>query len=571
MKPLVLSLCCFVFWSCSRRTATPVEAWIADPHQRVYYGSFGRDLNLRDIKLEAGRNEYAIFQLAVKSHEDLGGLETEVTDLTGPRGTISKELIRVRYPGFLPVDENGEYTPDPLFEKASEDLTANQAQPIWIDLKVPASAQRGTYRGTVTLRQGGRSLADFNVELNVPGFSLPPMNQDHFYFNILMDPGSIARMHKVEKWSEAHWSLIEKYVKNWAEHSQDAITVFFVEDPWEGDTGFPVSSVVDWKLSGTWENLQDPQFQFDYSHFDRFVQMCLDAGIDQNLQAWSPVNMPHHDYAVIHYLDTTANQARKVKVTAGTRDYERVWSQFARSFQKHLKEKNWLDMTTVGLDEISTENLDKIVPVFRKVAPELNLMVSGGDEKGKYNEFSPEMAFHFGYVNSEVPLPDTMARRKQGKRTLMYTANTPLRPNTFLFSKPLESRMLPWLVWKYDFDGYIRWAWNFWVDGFWQQPRYKWRSGDMFFVYPGQEGPMDSIRLEMLRKGAQDYEVLWMIRQKLGQLHDTAKIKQTEEQVKEAIELATQEADPIRQHRPLPSDLGEARKQLNQILLGLSP
>ena len=172
-------------------------------------------------------------------------------------------------------------------------------------------------------------------------------------------------------------------------------------------------------------------------------------------------------------------------------------------------------------------------------------------------------------VKSEVPFPDTVARRKQGKRTLMYTANTPLRPNTFLFSKPLESRMLPWLVWKYDFDGYILWAWNFWVDGFMQQPRYKWHSGDMFFVYPGTDGPLDSIRSEMLRKGAQDYECLWMIRQKLEQLKDKERAKKVEEQVKVAVELATQEDDPVRPHRPLPSDLPEARRQLNRILLDL--
>ena len=78
---------------------------------------------------------------------------------------------------------------------------------------------------------------------------------------------------------------------------------------------------------------------------------------------------------------------------------------------------------------------------------------SGSDEAGKYNDFSPEMAFHFEFVGSEVPLPDTAARRAQGKRTLMYTANTSLRPNAFIFSKPMESRMLPWLVKKYGFDG----------------------------------------------------------------------------------------------------------------------
>ncbi len=565
---LSCSLLIFVC-GCSRRSGAPVEAWVADPHRHVFHGSFGRDLKQREIKLEAARNEYVVIQLAAKSAGGLSGLSAEASDLRGPSSTIPKSSIRVRYPGFLPVDENGQYTPDPLFEKASVDLKANQAQPVWIDFQVPADTAPGAYEGAVSLRHAGGSVADFTIRLYVLDFTLPPVNQDHYYFNILMDPGSVARLHKVERWSEAHWKLLEKYVQNWAAHSQDAITVFFIEDPWEMDTGFPVASALDWKLPGAWEDLKDPKFEFDYAHFDRFVRMCLDAGIDQNLQAWSPVNMPHHDYAVIWYQDTAAKQTRKLKVTAGSPDYERVWSQFARSFEEHLKQKGWLDITTVGLDEISTENLDKIVPAFRKVAPDLKLMVSGGDEKGKYSDFSPEMAFHFGFVKSEVPFPDTVARRKQGKRTLMYTANTPLRPNTFLFSDPLESRMIPWLVWKYDFDGYIRWAWNFWFDGFMEQPFYKWRSGDMFFVYPGADGPLDSIRSQMLRKGAQDYEVLWMIRDRLSRLTDKAKAQEARKRIAEAMELATQEADPVRPHRPLPSELPAARKMLNEVLLDL--
>lgn len=548
--------------------AQQIQSWIADPSRRVYPGSFGRESGSQEIALEAARNETAIFQLAVKSGTDMTGVAIGISDLRGP-GLISRSYARVRYPELIPVDENGQLTPDPLAVKPSVDLKANQAQGVWCDISVPTETPAGVYRGEVTVARAGAQVGSFTLSLNVLPFAFPSVSNDHFYLNILMDPGSIARMHDVARWSEAHWALLDAYVKDWANHSQDAITVFFIEDPWEGDTGFPVAGVVDWKLAGAWSDLKDPQFSFDYAHFDRFVEMCLRAGIRRNLQAWSPVNMPHHDYAVIHYRDTSVNQPRTLKVNAGTPEYERVWSQFAKSFEQHLHEKRWLEITTVGLDEISTVNLDKIVPVFRKVAPNLKLMVSGGDEAGKYQEFSPEMAFHFGYIKSEVPLPDTAERRKHGKRTLIYTANTPYRPNTFLFSEPLESRMIPWLIWKYDFDGYIRWAWNFWLPGFRDQPRYKWHSGDMFLVYPGRDGPVDSIRSEMLRQGAQDYECLYLVREQLDRIRKagrTAVVSQAEERVKAAVELATQEDDPVRPHRPLPSDIPEARRKLNRVL-----
>jgi hypothetical protein len=223
----------------------------------------------------------------------------------------------------------------------------------------------------------------------------------------------------------------------------------------------------------------------------------------------------------------------------------------------------------MGLDEISTENLDIIVPIFQSIAPDLSLTLSGGDKKGKYTHLSTEMAFYYGHLESEIPLPDVSKRRAEGKKTLLYTAVSPLYPNTFLYSKPLEGRMLPWLVWKHGFDGYIRWAWNFWRDDFWSQPRHKWNSGDMFLVYPGEDGPKDSIRSMMLRKGAQDYEILWMIQQLLTQLRQDGNMQEAESiqsKLSRAIQLGTRQFDPPHRYHTTPTDFPEARHILNEIL-----
>jgi hypothetical protein len=91
----------------------------------------------------------------------------------------------------------------------------------------------------------------------------------------------------------------------------------------------------------------------------------------------------------------------------------------------------------------------------------------------------------------------------------------------------------------------------------------------MFLVYPGRDGPVDSIRSEMLRQGAQDYECLYLVREQLDRIRKagrTAVVSQAEERVKAAVELATQEDDPVRPHRPLPSDIPEARRKLNRVL-----
>ena len=68
--------------------------------------------------------------------------------------------------------------------------------------------------------------------------------------------------------------------------------------------------------------------------------------------------------------------------------------------------------------------------------------------------------------------------------------------------------MLPWIAWKYNLSGYTRWAVNAFPDDVWKQPNFKWHSGDMYFQYPGEKGPLDGMRWELLRQGIQDYEAL---------------------------------------------------------------
>jgi len=158
----------------------------------------------------------------------------------------------------------------------------------------------------------------------------------------------------------------------------------------------------------------------------------------------------------------------------------------------------------------------------------------------------------------------------------MYTAVTPIYPNTFIFSQPLESRYLGWVIWKWDFDGYIRWAWNFWwPENFWDQPLYKWHSGDMWFVYPGPEGPVDGVQWEMLRKGIEDYECLWLARQGLEQARNqggfAGLVERGQKEMARAVDLATQQFDRTRIPRdPIPARMDEARRIVNKLLKELA-
>ncbi|HVN81216.1 MAG TPA: glycoside hydrolase domain-containing protein, partial [Terriglobia bacterium] len=208
------------------------QAWIADPHKKIFPNSFGRDLTKRQIVAQACRNEWVIIQLGVRSPKAIQSLSVRMGGLASSGGsTITSRSMRARYPGLIPVDENGQYTPDPLWEVPSVSLRPYQSQGIWIDWKVPANAIPGEYNGMLELRHDGADSEVFHIKLEVLPVILPEPSGYHCYLNILVDPSSVARVNHLPLWGETHWQQLENYVQDLAAHGQKTITAFIVDDP----------------------------------------------------------------------------------------------------------------------------------------------------------------------------------------------------------------------------------------------------------------------------------------------------------------------------------------------------
>src|SRR5699024_468411 len=124
-------------------------------------------------------------------------------------------------------------------------------------------------------------------------------------------------------------------------------------------------------------------------------------------------------------------------------------------------------------------------------------------------------------------------RRESGKQTSYYVWAGDTHPNTLSFSPAVESRMMPWISADRNLDGFLRWAYNNWPNDIFENPVYAFTQGDEYFIYPGDEGPMSSIRWELLKEGIEDYE-----------LFQIAKSKNKGSKVfKHALDLATRQWD----------------------------
>jgi hypothetical protein len=96
-------------------------------------------------------------------------------------------------------------------------------------------------------------------------------------------------------------------------------------------------------------------------------------------------------------------------------------------------------------------------------------------------------------------------------------------PNRFLDYPLSRVRVLHWINFSENLRGYLHWGWNFWGDDPFGPPSAELPPGDTHVVYPGPQGPLDSIRWEIQRESLEDFEYLHLlaaktaaVRQQLG-------------------------------------------------------
>ena len=112
-------------------------------------------------------------------------------------------------------------------------------------------------------------------------------------------------------------------------------------------------------------------------------------------------------------------------------------------------------------------------------------------------------------------------RQSMGDEFWFYTCLAPQGEyaNRFIELPLLKTRVLHWINYRFGLSGYLHWGLNFWrgdpfvettgviVEGGNVLP-----GGDAWIVYPGDGTFLSSIRLEAMRDGIVDFELLTRLR-----------------------------------------------------------
>ena len=548
----------------SAATGHSFEAWNISTGMRLTPATIqtGKE---RPAVVEAFRNEIVSLQFAVRATQTLKPFRAACQAVNPASGrALPCSWVRIRYPGYIPVDERAEDMADPLFASPPAEIKPNWTQGVWLTIWVPKGAPARDYTAALQIR-AGRERARFKITLRVLRFTLPAITRGSFDLNIWQDPASVARIAKVPLWSPAHWKLLEAYARDLAAHGQKSITASILYNPWRSQTGFVYPSMVQWRFPGRYQLGQASKFQFDFSVFDRYVKMMMKAGIDRSIQCFSMVDGPGStSLCNIGYRDTFTGKLRVCPTHVGGPMYREVWKAFLPVFVRHLKKRGWLSRTSIGFDEKPQSVMEDIFSVLKANAPQLKVALAGGTSSQESSTVG-DLTLNWRALEHPRRLRRLLCERRNVGPTTFYTACSPAMPNTFIYSPQWESRLMPWIAFHYGLAGYLRWAYQSWPQDVWHQPNIRWHSGDSFLVYPGKHGPISSTRWEMLRQGIEDYEALEMLKQTIAALQKSP--HQAGEAAQLAKRMSAAVADAINYNRcygvPEP---GRARRTIDTLL-----
>ena len=505
--------------------ATDASKWARVTNPIIAWGStdvrYNKELPAQvapvaTMNLTGWMGEKLSAQFVISTNRDLKNVSVEVSDLVAKNYKISKwnsERGFLRYVMTDELNKDGKGACGHRPNKAEWDSTLvadvidhvtptldikkHTTQPVWVSVKVPReNIIKGMYRGTVTVKEDGKVLAQLPLVVTVKDRILPEPKDWAFHLDLWQNPYSVARYYNVEPFSEEHFELMRPIMKRYADAGGKVITASIMHKPWNGQTYDPFESMVTWmkKADGTW--------WFDYTVFDKWVEFMMSCGVKKEINCYSMVPWR----LSFQYFDQASNQFKFFNGKPGEPAYEEFWMRMLKSFAQHLKEKGWFSITHIAMDERPLKDMLATIKVVYKADPDFKLSLAG-----TYHKELLEDLDDYCITLAEKFTPEEIAKRRaEGKVTTYYTCCTEPRPNTFTFSPLAESEWLGWWASKINVDGYLRWALNSWVKDPLLDTRFiSWAAGDCYLLYPGGR---TSARFERLIEGIQAYEKIRILR-----------------------------------------------------------
>jgi hypothetical protein len=511
-----------------------VKVWAVPGEHKVRPSDKPQTANLvwsadkKQISVAGAGNEHVPFQVVITTSVPPGwrpkapdGFFVEASDLKSTEGKIIERknvslflehYIQI-YAVSSPVGATG-YWPDalaPLKEPFS--MQAQYAvvgnRPVWVDVFIPTGTPKGIYTGNITVKKDGKVIETLSVNVEVYGFSLP--EETHLITYMNLSKGEISRFYNQQASTPAMEETIQNYFNFLFDHRMET---------WFNDPLVPEIT-----LKGDEVELKFNELRYDYYMNKLKTKRVI--------------------------LEAAPNEiVRNLKAEPFSQEFNKVIKSYLTSVESFFKKNGWREHLVFNspIDEPNTkkdyEETRRWAQLIHETVPGIPFLatespVSDNPEWGTLRGYVNNFCVHGNTLNSPDVKQALREEQANGGEATWYISCDQAypQPNYFIDAPALDPVMVPWITEKYKMNGFLYWAANFWnqtpdpwldpvtfISGFDCSGGYV-LNGEGSLIYPGNHtkrytgqpdvnGPVSSIRFELLREGIEDYEYIWMLKNK---------------------------------------------------------
>ncbi len=433
-----------------------------------------------DIKLARNESEACQIVLRSKFNSPTRKYTVEFTDFENDNGdTLETQVYEEKYIACISDENYGTY-PDALVPyTGGGQLRLRYAQnwPYYIQVHADENTPAGTYSAqvTVTSSEDGKTQLVAEVTATVWDFTLPVKPSCETAFGL--DRYNIARTYYTSGNPEREQALYEQYYEFLLDHKISPYTL-------------PVDILTD-EADAYMSDPRVTSFMIPYS------------GNDATLQAYYQKVQSNPDWAKKGYFYPIDEP--------GSLEAYQSYTQI-------------------------TDRLNRLCPGYHMVTP---ANTAGFDEGGK-TYYTAELQAGRSDILCGISnifgidsfLAQVDARRTDSK-IWWYVCCGPQENycNIFIHFEGIKGRLIAWQQKKLNIGGLLYWDTNYWCDvtSPWGDPlTTPWTGntafGDGSLMYPGQNGPVSSLRLEEISDGIDDFEYLTIAEELFGKGYIDGKI-----------------------------------------------
>lgn len=357
----------------------------------------------------------------------------------------------------------------------------------------------GKYSGTLKLTDNEETV---EIPVAVTVFPVEVPRKETLRVTNWFRPEFMASHFGCEKFSDEHWESIKKHGEIMREARQ---TDFIV-------TQFLFRHTID----------ESGNNHFDFTNAKRFIELYLSLGFSY---IEGPIMLFRTDWHSPNILVRIKGEA----VSAVGEKGIKYLSDFFTQWYAFLKENGWTKITT---QHICDEPGEHCIPEYKILSDLVHKCMPGV----KTIEALADPSFA-DTVDIMVPKSirylknkDAFDKIKQEREVWFYTCCDPGGEylNRLLDQELIRTRYLHWTNYIYGLKGYLHWGFNQYVykelfvcceekNGASDGPL---PAGDSHIVYPKDNKLLPSVRLEMMRAGCEDYELISLLAKKNKQKAD---------------------------------------------------